>query len=135
MTTAPGAAVSDLRVRKAADDLLAQAAATGARPSVLALARRVGLSNTTFRRRYPEIAREIAQARTAPTGSPAASGQPSAFDRLVARNAKLKRTNRLLADQLKLAAAHLQRLAVENARLRELAEDRAGATRIDAHRT
>jgi len=102
---------------------------------VLALARHFGLSNTTFRRHYPEIAREIAQARTAPTDSPPGSGQPSAFDRLVARNAKLKRTNRLLADQLKLAAAHLQRLAVENDRLRELADDCAGVTRIDSHRT
>lgn len=77
----------------------------------------------------------IAQARTAPTDSTAASGQPSAFDRLAARNAKLKRANRLQADQLKLAAAHLQRLAVENARLREIADDRAGVTRIDTHRT
>ena len=41
-------------------ELSAETAQTGKRPSVVALAQRLGLSNTTFWRHYPDIAREVA---------------------------------------------------------------------------
>ncbi|GAA3082258.1 hypothetical protein GCM10020000_80300 [Streptomyces olivoverticillatus] len=52
------------RVRQAADELLAHAARNGTRPSVLGLAKRVGLSNTSLRRHYPEIVETLTAVRT-----------------------------------------------------------------------
>ena len=43
-------------VRAVLADMLAEAAAGGAKPSVLALARRLGLSNATFWRHFRDIA-------------------------------------------------------------------------------
>ncbi len=51
------------QARQARDCVLAEAAAAGKRPSVLTVARRSGLSNTTFRRHFPDIARELSEAR------------------------------------------------------------------------
>lgn len=57
-------------VERARDELLEHALATGTRPSVLDLARRVGLANTTLRRNYPDIAQTITAVRAAgPTSS------------------------------------------------------------------
>src|SRR6266571_4486967 len=65
------------QARQARDCVLAEAAAAGKRPSVLTVARRSGLSNTTFRRHFPDIARELSEARRTPpadiTSSPAAA--------------------------------------------------------------
>lgn len=108
----------EARVRKALDELLLQAEETGTTPSVLALARRFGLSNTTFRRHYPDIARQVSDVRrVAPSESPARSGA-ARYDTLVARNALLRRANRSLSDHVKIAAANIQRLTLENAQLR-----------------
>lgn len=60
------------RVRKAADELLAEATRNGVRPSALTLAHRVGLSNTTFHRPYRDIVETITTARNATT-EPSAS--------------------------------------------------------------
>ncbi len=54
MTTVPEALV-----RKKLEQLLAACEQQNRRPSVLALVRQVGMSNTTFRRNYPDITREI----------------------------------------------------------------------------
>ncbi|MER6186418.1 hypothetical protein [Streptomyces sp. NPDC001652] len=90
---------------------------TNTRPSVLMLARHIGLTNTTFRRRYQDIARELAEHRA--TLAHRRDG-PSEHDNLVVRNAKLRRRNRDLTAQLALAAAQMQRLALRAARMQEV---------------
>lgn len=102
---------------------------TNTAPSVLMLARRLGLTNTTFRRRYPEIAREIADHRAAPT---TLRSGPTEHDRLIARNAKLRRRNRELNTQLALAAAHIQHLALRNEGLQEALKSAANVTSINS---
>ncbi|WP_329160514.1 hypothetical protein OHB49_13630 [Streptomyces sp. NBC_01717] len=121
---------SEARVRAALEELQQQASNNGTRPSVLALTRRLGMRNTTFRRHYPDIAREISTLRAEPTDSKDASF-PSRFDTLVARNSKLKRRNRELTDHLTLAAARIQRLALENQQLRQELEAAANVTRLN----
>jgi predicted ribosome quality control (RQC) complex YloA/Tae2 family protein len=61
-----------------------------------------------------------------------AGSEPSAHDRLVARNAKLRRRDRQLTDQLKLAAAQIQYLALTKARLQEALEAQTNVTHIDS---
>ncbi|GAA1409789.1 hypothetical protein [Oerskovia paurometabola] len=52
------------RVEDAARQHLDWAKTNGRAPSVLAVARAVGLSNTTFRRNFPEVVVEITAARS-----------------------------------------------------------------------
>ncbi|WP_328373637.1 hypothetical protein OG800_50665 (plasmid) [Streptomyces sp. NBC_00445] len=87
------------------------------------------LTNTTFRRRYPEIAREIADHRATPA---APRSGPTEQDRPVARNAKLRRRNRELTTQLALAAAQIQHLALHNERLQEALEEASNVTSINS---
>ncbi|MFI5864659.1 hypothetical protein [Streptomyces sp. NPDC051546] len=115
-------------IRKHLQEVLDACRETNTRPSVLMLARRLDLTNTTFRRRYPEIAREIADHRAAPTTP--RSG-PTEHDRLVARNAKIRRRNRDLTSQLALAAAQIQHLALRNERLQEALEEASNVTSIN----
>ena len=118
-------------VRKHLQEVLDTCRETNTAPSVLMLARRLGLTNTTFRRRYPEIAREIADHRAAPT---TLRSGPTEHDKLVARNAKLRRRNRDLAAQLTLAAAQIQFLALRAARLEAALEASAKITYINEKR-
>jgi hypothetical protein len=118
-------------VRKHLQEVLDTCRETNKQPSVLMLARRLDLTNTTFRRRYPEIAREIADHRATPA---APRSGPTEHDRLVARNAKLRRRNRELTTQLTLAAAQIQHLALRNERLLEAVENAAKVTRLPASR-
>ncbi|MFF1463391.1 hypothetical protein [Streptomyces sp. NPDC058330] len=120
---------SELRVRAVLEELRRQAADEGKAPSVLALARKLGLSNTTFRRHFPHIAREVTESRSSSGGSSGEERQ-SRLDMVVARNAKLKITNRTLKGHLKLAAAQIQRLASENAQLRQALEASAKVSHI-----
>lgn len=80
---------SQARLHAALTRLRQTAIDTGKRPTVLALAREFGPSNTTFRRHFPGIARNIAEA--ARTSAPAVDTPTSHYDQLVTRNAKLKR--------------------------------------------
>lgn len=98
------------------------------RPSVLAFARQLGMSNTTFRRNYPDIAREIGLRRSEPAAP--AHGARSELDRLTARNAKLRRRNQELTDQLKIAAAQIQFLALRADQLEEVLEGQMKVTHI-----
>ncbi|MBK6042240.1 hypothetical protein [Streptomyces sp. MBT55] len=116
-------------VRKHLQEVLDTCRETNTAPSVLMLARRLDLTNTTFRRRYPEIAREIADHRAAPT---TLRSGPTEHDRLIARNAKLRRRNRELTTQLALAAAHIQHLALRNERLLEALKSAANVTSINS---
>ncbi|MFE2495650.1 hypothetical protein ACFXKX_28710 [Streptomyces scopuliridis] len=116
-------------VRKHLQEVLETCRETNTRPSVLMLARRLDLTNTTFRRRYPDIAREIGEQRTTP--SPSRTG-PTEHDRLIARNAKLRRRNRDLNAQLALAAAQIQHLTLHNQRLQEALEATSNVTSISS---
>ncbi|MFE3901759.1 hypothetical protein ACFXPY_15805 [Streptomyces sp. NPDC059153] len=73
-----------------ATPLTAQAE-TGRTPSVLAVARRPGIANTTFRRHYPHLCEEIAAAARR---SPATDAAEGAYAKLVTDNARLRRANR-----------------------------------------
>lgn len=101
-------------------------------PTVLALARSLGLANSTFWRHFPEIAREVAENRRSTAGADHtadAHGQPS-DDRPTIENARLRRQNRELAGQIEIAIAHLQRLTLENHALREELEQSRTSTRL-----
>jgi hypothetical protein len=100
--------------------------ATGKPPTVLALAGQLGLSNTTFRRHFPDIAADLKQRRARDPASPAAAA--SRFDQLQHDNAALRRDNRQLREHLDLAAANIQRLTLENHRLRQQLEATAKVT-------
>ncbi|MFF9244705.1 hypothetical protein ACF1AY_38220 [Streptomyces sp. NPDC014776] len=113
-------------VRKHLQEVLGTCRETNKQPSVLMLARRLGLTNTTFRR-YPEIAREIADHRAVPA---APRSGPTEHDRLVVRNAKLRRRNRELTSQLALAAAQIQHLALRSERLQKALEEASNVTSI-----
>ena len=126
---------NEIQVRKALDELVRHADETGTAPSVLALARRFALSNTTFRRHYPDIAQLVSDVRRVAPSDPARGGA-ARYDTLVARNAMLRRANRTLADHVKIAAAHIQRLTLENAQLRqELHAAAKVSSLVDRNRT
>lgn len=121
---------SDAKVRQALAELAAQPGA--GQPTVLALARSLGLANGTFWRHFPEIAREVAdQRRTA-----ARLGRTTSVQELPADNnsvselARLRRANRELTDQMEVAIAHLRQLTLENHTLREELEQSRKITRL-----
>lgn len=97
-------------VQAAIDTLTAEAGRT---PSVLALATRLGLANTTFRRNFPDVCTELS---TAPPARSAAGAD--AYNRLKTDNARLQRDKRDLAAQLEVAIAVIQRLSIDNETLR-----------------
>ena len=122
---------AEQHVRDVLAHMLAEAAAGGAKPSVLALARRLGLTNATFWRHFRDIAadiRHLASADTAPAGS--GSLRPGRGKLLADHNARLRREHDQLADQLEAALGHLRRLTIDNARLRRELEAARGITRI-----
>jgi hypothetical protein len=129
--TRPADIPAEARVRRVLDQYLTECHDNGKRPSVLALAARIGMTNTTFRRHFPQHAKEISEARSTPEPQAVAEMQPSPHDVLVARNARLRRANHTLTGNLRLAAAQIQRLGMENARLREALEASSNITRID----
>jgi hypothetical protein len=92
--------------------------ATGKPPTVLALARHLGLANTTFRRHFPDLTTELTQQRSpAPAGpDPVAA---SRFEEIQRENTELRRARRELAEHLELAIANIQRLTLDNHHLRQ----------------
>lgn len=127
----PADVPAEARARSILTQYVSECHTNGKRPSVLGLASQLGLSNTTFRRHFPEIATEIADSRGPSPDRARDDEQPSPYDVLVARNAKLRRANRTLSDNLRLAVAHIQRLGVDNARLRDALEANSNITHID----
>jgi hypothetical protein len=111
------------------DDLRQQAAPRGARVSVLALAKRVGLANTTFRRRFPDITEQM-MAGLNDASQPSADSPASYKD----TEAKLRQRNRDLQDNLELAISAIQRLTLENHSLRQQLEVARAVTPIRAGR-
>ncbi|MFG3532236.1 hypothetical protein ACGF8B_36720 [Streptomyces sp. NPDC047917] len=122
---------AEARVRRVMDRYMTECQTNGTRPSVLSLATKLGLSNTTFRRHFPDLAKETSTVRPNPEPATAAEKHPSPYEILAARNAKLRRANRSLTENLRFAAAQIQHLAVDNAHLREALEASSKVTRID----
>lgn len=121
-------------VRAVMAGMLADAAAGGPRPTVLALARRVGLANATFWRHYHDIAAELRHQAAA--GQQAALGRdpdtgPGQTGELASQNAALSRERDHLASQLEAALSHLRRLTIDNAQLRHELEAALAVTRLD----
>jgi hypothetical protein len=122
---------SDEEVRHAKTELLAEAHASGTRPTVVALARRLGLTNPTFWRHFPDTAREIAYlGRTPPATTPTADSTAGRIHELEKRNADLHRANQNLTEHLELAVANIQRLALDNHRLQQELEAAAKVTQL-----
>lgn len=101
----------------------------GRPPTVLALARHLGLANTTFRRNFPDITAHLTrrQSQSAPRTDPAGTSQ---FEQLKRDNGALRRTNHELTEHLELAIANIQRLTLDNHRLRHALENAGKVTRI-----
>ncbi|HET6478575.1 MAG TPA: hypothetical protein VFG35_00835 [Actinoplanes sp.] len=115
-------------VEKAKDAVIAEADASAKRPSVLTLARRLGLSNTTLRRHFPDIVREISTRRhqqANPDGKPSTTS-PIATEAM----ARLRRENNDLKTQLEIAIASIHRLALDNHELRGALEAATKVTHI-----
>jgi AcrR family transcriptional regulator len=122
---------AERQVREVLAQMRAEAAAGGPAPSVLALARRLGLSNTTFWRHYRDIATEIrhsVHADTAPADGPAP--RPGRSTELATENARLRLEHDRMAGQIEAALGHLRRLAIDNARLRRDLEEARGITSL-----
>jgi hypothetical protein len=126
-------APDEARVREVLAQMRAEADAGATRVSVLGLARRLGMSNATFWRNYREIAIEIRQAPETP-GKPARVSQQGNEAKLADRNASLRRERDTLAGQLEAALAHLRRLIMDNARLREELEAARSVSHLDTAR-
>ncbi|GCE40848.1 hypothetical protein Rhow_004491 [Rhodococcus wratislaviensis] len=105
------------------DELRKQAQSTGARVSVLALARKVGLANTTFRRRFPDLVAKIADQEPPSPNRHAATAPKNA-------EPELRQRNRDLRENLEYAMASIQRLTLENQRLRNELESVQTVTSI-----
>lgn len=123
-------------VDRAVERYLGECRDNGKRPSVLGLTAKLGMSNTTFRRHFPVQARKVSELRHAPPSEsgPGDDAPASPYDQLTARNARLRRANRILTQNLHLAAAQVQRLSLDNARLREALQSTASITPIDQAR-
>jgi hypothetical protein len=90
------------------DKFRQEAKSTGARVSVLALAKRVGVANTTFRRQFADITEQITtEEPAAPTSS------ANSISRAANTEAKLRQRNQDLHENLELAIAAVQRLTLE----------------------
>lgn len=104
-------------------------------PTVLSLARRLGLTNATFWRHFPGIAKEVADARRAQ----APSAQPAIAPFAIDTDAKttigqLRNEKANLREQLEVAIAHIQHLTLQNRALREQLEQALKVARITPHR-
>ncbi|OZE18708.1 hypothetical protein CH278_00705 [Rhodococcus sp. 05-2254-5] len=99
-------------------------AAAGRTPSVLTLARHLGLANTTFRRRYPDI---VDRLRASGPASTAPAVDPLKVDSDIVR---LRQRNRQLTDDLTLAMSSIQRLSIDNRSLRRQLDAAAAVTHL-----
>ena len=95
-------------------------------PSALSVAARLGLSNATFWRHFPQIAQDLADARrdsrkrvTTALKETARSSQTGDLRRIRDDRARVE-------NDLKVAAAEIQRLTLENHRLRTSLEQATG---------
>lgn len=125
---------TESEVRAALAEL--SATETKGRPTVVALARSLGLTNATFWRHFPEIAQEVADARRSGQRSDTAAGasHTGAAADGGAEIAHLRTEKSRLRDQLEVAVAHIQRLTLENRALRDELERATKVVRIPPNR-
>jgi AcrR family transcriptional regulator len=119
------------QARHAMAEVISEAQRDGKRPSVLALARRLGLTNPTFWRHFPDIAAEMAALGRTPAPEQPESSGGSRYEQLQQDNARLKRRLAQTEADLQAAFASIQRLALDNDRLRRELEAATNVTRID----
>ncbi|AXB45273.1 hypothetical protein [Amycolatopsis albispora] len=105
------------------------AEAAGKPPTVVALARHLGLANTTFRRNFPDITTDLHPLRS--PSSPEGPIGVSQFEQLKRDNDKLRRNNHDLTEHLEIAVANIQRLTLDNDKLQRQLEAAADVTRIN----
>ncbi|MBY6313925.1 MULTISPECIES: hypothetical protein [Nocardiaceae] len=98
-----------------------------ARLSVLSIARHFGLSNTTFRRHFADVVDEI---RTINNIEPVSRGGGSRSTGPCHDCDRLRKENSVLRADVEAAAASVQRLALENYRLRRELEALSGVVNI-----
>jgi AraC-like DNA-binding protein len=104
---------------------------TGKPPTVLALARHLGLANTTFQRRFPDITTELTRQRS-PAPADSDPVVASRFEKIQRENTELRRARRELAEHLELAIANIQRLTLDNHHLRQQLHAATKITHINA---
>jgi AcrR family transcriptional regulator len=121
---------SEEQVRQALAELTTEATVTGRRPTVLGLARRLGLANATFWRHFPDIAEEVRSTARSHRPVPTGPRADDRYDELQRKNVELRRTNTELSEHLALAVANIQRLALETHQLRQELEVAAKVTRL-----
>ncbi len=120
---------SEDHVRRTMADLAGEALAAGTRPTVLGLARRLRLTNTTFWRHFPDIADEVSANASRPGGVTSPNrGRSGDLER---QNATLRSANNHLTEHLDLAIANIQRLTLDNHWLRQELESPTKITKID----
>lgn len=108
--------------------------ATGRPATAFAVARRLAIPNTTFRRNFPGIVSELK--RRERSADPSMDGaSEAAFHRLKKDNARLRSELRDWKDNCELAIANIQRLALEIHDLREELEALTGTASIDKYRS
>lgn len=82
--------------------------ATGRPATAFAVARRLGIPNTTFRRNFPDVVADLKRPRL--EACPAVDAQPTRFDQLKKENARLRSELRDWRSNCELAIANIQRL-------------------------
>lgn len=119
-------------VQRALYELLDETSAEGVRPTVVSLARRLGLANTTFWRHFPDLANQIRENARTPSPASPTSAAALRMAELERRYAEAVRDNRNLRDNLDLAVANIQRLTLDNRQLRQALETQQKITTIGA---
>jgi len=122
---------TDQAVQAALQTLLAETAANDTRPTVLELTRRLGLTNTTFWRHFPEIGAQLRDITRTPPQAGSSSPAAQRLAHLEQRNAELTRDNRQLTEHLEMAVDHIRRLSLDNHQLRHTLATSSNITPID----
>jgi len=117
---------TEAEVRTALTQLCDHADQHHTRPTVTALARRVGLTNTTFWRYFPQQARELVDRTRVEPADDDRGGNGT--DRVAA----LTRDNQQLREHLDLATANIARLTLENHHLRTTLEAATAVTQLSS---
>lgn len=124
---------TDDQVRLAMAQVMAEAAENGRRPTVSAVEVRLDVTHATFYRNYPELIEEFkAQIAEHRESKKPANAEPGASPEEVV--ARLRRENEDYRKLVKIYAESIRQLSVDNTRLREAAESRAGVADLSERR-
>lgn len=95
-------------------------------PAVLAVAKRLGLSNATFWRHFPQIAQTLADTRKDALRARTRSSDRTIADVPTTELVRLRNDKARLEEEMRAAAAEVQRLTLENHELRTQLEQSNG---------